>query len=165
MRLSGFSLLQRGTCLHQIESVDHYYKREREFIRFSALFIITKGYVTSSECLRCSLLEMGTWIHQIELFIFTNRELNSSDYIVVHYYKGERDLFRLSALLIITNGYVTSTIFLFHYYKGECDFIRLSALYIITLGNLTWSDCLRCSLLHWGTWPDQIVCVVYYYKG
>ena len=59
-----FSLLHGWKLLHQIVCVVHYYKGERDFIR-----------------LRCSSLQMGTWLHQFALLIITNRNVTSLDFI------------------------------------------------------------------------------------
>jgi len=143
------SLLQRGTRFYQTVRVVHYYKGEREFMRFSSLFIIINGDVTSWVSMCCSLLQTGTFLHQ-----FVS---------VFHYYKWVRDFIRLSALFIVTKGTrLHHNVCVVHYYKLESDFMRLHC----SLWQMgTWfheivcvnsSDCLRCSLLHWGTWLHQI---------
>ena len=178
-----FSYLQKGTWLHQIVWVVHKCKwendfirllcslllREREFIRLSAMFIITKDNVTSSDFIFCSLLWRRTWHHHIAY--------------VVHNYKRELDLTRLSAIFIITKGNVNSSDCLhcsllrtwtWHHLNAffvitsgnvitkRSFFIRLSAFYIITMFDVTSSNCLRCSLLQSGSWPHKCVCFFHY---
>jgi len=104
-----------------LSCVVHYYKSDRDFFRLPAFFIITKCYLNSSDCLRCSLLQRGSPIHQ--------------NVCVVHYYKCERDFISLSALF--TNK------------KGTR--LHQIALVIITNWNVTSSDCLRSSTLRKGT--------------
>lgn len=122
---------------------------EREFIRLSAMFNITKGNVNSTDGLFCPLIQRRTSLHQIVR--------------VVHYYNRERDfmrlttlfllkmgtiIIRLSALFIMTNRkYLHQIVCSVHYYKWERDFIRLSALLDNTKGNVNLSECQRCSLL------------------
>ena len=153
------SLWQMGTWIHEIVCVAHYYKGEHVFIRLSALFIIKKGNENSSECLRCSLLQRGTWL-QIALFIITNWNVNSS--------------VCLRCLSLQKGTWIHQIIWVVNYSKGEIEFVRLSAcflllkmgnwlheiaLFIITKWKVNSSNCPRCSFLQRRMWFHQIVCV------
>ena len=103
-------LLLRGNCIYQIVCSVIYYKREREFmsllrcpllheerefIRLSAMFNITKGNVNSTDGLFCPLIQRRTSLHQIVR--------------VVHYYKREREFIRLSVLFFVKKGIAISS--------------------------------------------------------
>ena len=116
-KFSAFFIVKIGNMTSSV-CVVHYYKEERDFnrlrvhlykgepenIRLSALFIITKGDVNSSDCQRCSLLHSGSWLHQIVRFFFnTKGNVTSSKYLRCSLLQRGTRLHQIT-LFIITKG-------------------------------------------------------------